>query len=442
MSLHIEDYALIGDCQTAALVGRDGSIDWLCLPRFDSSACFAALLGEPKNGRWQIVPTIPIRSARRQYLDDSLVLETVFETDAGTVAVIDFMPVRDTVPELMRIVEGRGGQVPLRMELILRFDFGSVVPWMRKAEGGIEAIAGPDAIRIRSSVPLRGENLTTVADFTVSKGERVPFRLTWHRSFDADPKSVEPAAALTETLDWWKEWSGRCKYRGEYRKLVLRSLITLKAMTYMPSGGIVAATTTSLPEKIGGVRNWDYRYCWLRDATLSLLALLNSGYTDEAAAWREWLLRAIAGDPSQLQIMYGIGGERRLEEFEIPWLGGYEGSRPVRAGNAAHQQFQLDVYGEVADALHHARRDGLKPAEAGWRLETSLIEFVEKSWDQPDEGIWEVRGPRRHFTHSKVMAWVAMDRAIKSAERFELSAPLERWKALRRTIHERVCNDG
>ncbi len=442
MSSRIEDYALIGDCQTAALVGKDGSIDWLCLPRFDSEACFAALLGTPKNGRWQIVPSAPVRNVSRRYVGDTLVLETVFETDSGAVAVTDFMPVRETVPDVVRIVEGRRGQVPVKMELVIRFDYGSVVPWVQKADGGIEAIAGPDALRVLTPVGLHGENLTTVAEFTVAEGQRIPFTLTWSQSYKAKPGTIDPEAALRDTRAWWEEWSARCRFDGPYRELVLRSLITLKAMTYMPSGGIVAAATTSLPEQLGGVRNWDYRYCWLRDATFSLLALLNCGYTDEARAWREWLLRAVAGDPSKLQIMYGVGGERRLDEYEVPWLAGYEGSKPVRVGNAAHAQFQLDVYGEVADALHLARTSGLKSAPAGWNLEKALLRFVEQAWDDPDEGIWEVRGPRRHFTHSKVMAWVAVDRAIKSAEKFGLEAPLDRWRKLRKTIHDRVCADG
>ena len=442
MALRIEDYALIGDCQTAALVGRDGSIDWLCFPRFDSPACFAALLGTSENGRWHLAPRSEIRSVQRRYVGDTLVLETEFETDTGVIAVIDFMPIRDVAPDVVRIVEGRRGTVEVRSELVIRFDYGSVVPWVRREDGGITAVAGPDALHLRTSVETHGENMTTVGDFTVREGERVPFVLTWHRSFDPDPNPVDPEAALADTLDWWREWSGRCSYQGMNRELVMRSLITLKALTYAPSGGIAAAPTMSLPEFLGGVRNWDYRFCWLRDATLTLLSLVNAGYTDEARAWREWLLRAVAGDPSKLQIMYGLGGERRLDEFEVPWLEGYEHSKPVRVGNAASNQFQLDVYGEVSDALHHARMAGLKSAPAGWALEKALVEFVERVWDEPDEGLWEVRGPRQHFTHSKVMAWVALDRAIKSAERFELEAPLDRWRALRETIHDRVCRDG
>ena len=442
MALRIEDYALIGDCQTAALVGRDGSIDWLCLPRFDSAACFAALLGSPGNGRWRIAPAGEVSKSRRRYVGNTLVLETEFEAEAGAVAVTDFMPVREAVPDLVRVVEGRRGTVPVRSELVIRPDYGSVVPWVQKVDGGLSAVAGPDAFRLRSPVPNHGENLSTVAEFTVAAGQRVPFVLTYHRSYDAVPEPIDPEAALTDTLAWWEAWAGRCTYAGVRKDLVVRSLITLKAMTFAPSGGVVAAPTAALPEFIGGVRNWDYRYCWLRDATLTLLALLNCGYTDEAGAWRGWLLRAVAGDPSKLQIMYGVGGERRLDEYEVPWLGGYEGSKPVRVGNAAHAQFQLDVYGEVADALHLSRAGGLRTAPAEWALEKALVRFVAGAWAEPDEGIWEVRGPRRHFTHSKVMAWVALDRAIKSAERFGLDGPLGRWRALRAAIHDRVCREG
>ena len=442
MALRIEDYALIGDCQTAALVGRDGSIDWLCFPRFDSPACFAALLGTPGNGRWRVAPRGEVRAARRRYVGDTLVLETEFETDGGVVAVTDFMPVRREAPDVVRIVEGRSGTVPMRGELVIRFDYGSVVPWVQRDDGGLTAVAGPNALHLRTPAETHGEDLKTVSEFTVRADERVPFVLTWHRSFDPDPRPADPEAALAETLAWWGEWSGRCTYAGVRRDLVLRSLITLKALTYLPSGGIAAAATTSLPELVGGVRNWDYRYCWLRDATLTLLALVNAGYLDEARAWRGWLLRAVAGDPAKLQIMYGLGGERRLEEYEVPWLPGYEDSRPVRVGNAASTQFQLDVYGEMSDAVHQARVAGLTPAPAGWALERKLVRFVEDVWDDPDEGIWEVRGPRRHFTHSKVMAWVVLDRAVKSAERFRLDAPLDRWRALRQQIHDRVCREG
>jgi GH15 family glucan-1,4-alpha-glucosidase len=442
MALRIEDYALIGDCQTAALVGRDGSIDWLCFPRFDSPACFAALLGTPEQGRWRVAPTGAVRTVRRRYVGDTLVLETEFETDAGVVAVIDFMPVRDAAPDVVRIVEGRRGAVPVRSDLAVRFDYGSVVPWVQRADGGIAAVAGPNALRLRTPAETHGENLTTVSEFTVREGERVPFVLTWYRSFDPEPPPVDAEAALADTLAWWGGWATRCAYHGPRRDLVVRSLVTLKALQYLPSGGIAAAATTSLPESVGGVRNWDYRYCWLRDATLTLLALVNAGYTDEARAWQGWLLRAVAGDPRKLQIMYGLGGERRLDEYAVPWLPGYEGSAPVRVGNAASNQFQLDVYGEVLDALHQARVAGLKAGAAGWALERALVRAVEDVWDDPDEGLWEVRGPRRHFTHSKVMAWVAVDRAVRSAERFGLDAPVGRWRGLRERIHERVCRDG
>lgn len=442
MALPIEDYALIGDCQTAALIGRDGSIDWLCLPRFDSGACFAALLGDASNGRWRVAPTEAITRVARRYVGNTLVLETEFETESGAIAVIDFMPVREQTPDLVRIVEGRRGAVKVRSELVLRFDYGSIVPWVQKNDGGIDAIAGANALHLRSAVHTHGENLTTVAEFEVAAGQRVPFVMTWRRSFDLIPPSADAELSLAATLAWWEEWAGRCTYQGEWRDEIVRSLITLKAMTYRPSGGIVAAPTTSLPEKLGGVRNWDYRYCWLRDATLTLLAFLNCGYTEEARAWHGWLMRAAAGDPSRLQIMYGVGGERRLAEYEIPWLAGYEASKPVRVGNAAHQQFQLDVYGEIADAMHLARAGGLQLTPVGWNVGRSLIGFVEKAWEEPDEGIWEVRGPRQQFTHSKVMAWVMFDRAIKSAEKFQLDAPVDQWRAVRDAIHARVCREG
>jgi GH15 family glucan-1,4-alpha-glucosidase len=441
MALRIEDYALIGDCRTAGLVGLDGSIDWLCLPRFDSDACFAALLGTPENGRWRIGPASAARATRR-YVGDTLVLETVFETDEGAVAVTDFMPIRGEASDLVRVVEGRRGRVPMRMDLTLRFDYGSIAPWVQHAPDGITGVAGPDAVIFKADVPARGEGLSTVADFEVAEGQRLTFVLTRYRSYEAAPPPIDPEAALAETLAWWGEWSSRCRYEGYRKDLVVRSLITLKALTYAPSGGIVAAPTMALPEHVGGVRNWDYRYCWLRDATLTLLALTSAGYLEEAAAWEDWLIRAVGGEPGKAQIMYGIGGERHLPEFEVPWLAGYEGSRPVRVGNAAYSQFQLDVYGEVCDALHQARVAGLKPCQDAWNLERALLAHVEKVWDDPDEGIWEVRGPKRHFTHSKVMAWVAFDRAIKSAERFGLDGPVERWRGLREAVHERVCRDG
>ncbi|HVK17574.1 MAG TPA: glycoside hydrolase family 15 protein [Fimbriiglobus sp.] len=442
MALRIEDYALIGDCQTAALVGTDGSIDWLCLPRFDSDACFAALLGTPDHGRWQVAPTTPVRCVRRSYRGDTLVLDTEFETDGGAVRVTDFMPIRGKAPDVVRIVEGVRGRVSMRSELVIRFDYGSFVPWVRRAADGIRAVAGPDSLQLHTTAETHGENLKTVSEFAVAAGQRVPFVLTWEHSYEPEPAAIDPEQALRDTLSWWGEWSARCTYDGEWRDLVVRSLITLKALTYMPSGGIVAAATTSLPEKIGGVRNWDYRYCWLRDATLTLLALINAGFVDEAREWGDWLLRAVAGDPSRTKIMYGLAGERRLPEYEVPWLPGYEGSKPVRVGNAAHDQFQLDVYGEVCDVLHHARLAGFRPREVSWNLARSLVGFVVAAWREPDEGIWEVRGPRQHFTHSKVMAWVALDRVIKSAEHFKMEAPLREWRRVRKAIHDRVCQDG
>jgi GH15 family glucan-1,4-alpha-glucosidase len=442
MPSRIEDYALVGDCQTAALVARDGSIDWLCLPRFDSGACFAALLGTPEHGRWLVAPATEVRAVRRQYRDGTLVLETEFETDDATVAVIDSMPIRSQVADLVRIVEGRRGQVPMRMELAMRFDYGSIVPWVQQVDGGISAIAGPDKLRLITPVTLTGEDFKTVASFTVSEGQRIPFTLTWFPSHHAPPEPLDPEESLEWTTRWWREWSGRCQSDGRWHEPVRRSLITLKALTYAPTGGIVAAPTTSLPERIGGVRNWDYRYCWLRDATFTLYALVNSGYVEEARAWREWLIRAAAGVPSQAHIMYGVGGERRLPELELPWLPGYEGSAPVRIGNGAHSQFQLDVYGELLDAMHQCWRAGLDPGEAGWRVERALLEYLESAWERPDMGIWEVRGPRRHFTHSKMMAWVAMDRGVKGIEAFGLPGPVERWRAIRDEIHRQVCREG
>jgi GH15 family glucan-1,4-alpha-glucosidase len=442
MALRIEDYAMIGDCQTAALVGRDGSVDWLCVPRFDSGACFTALLGEPKHGRWRLAPAGEVRATRRRYIPGTLVLETEFETSEGVVAVTDFMPIRDAEPKLVRVVEGRRGTVPIRGELVIRFDYGSVVPWVRKSDDGVLAVAGPDGLLLTTPAETHGENLTTVSEFTVSAGERVPFTLSWHPSFAPRPAPIDPFAALDETVAWWQEWSGRCTYAGPWRDNVLRSLITLKALTDMPTGGIVAAATTSLPEFLGGVRNWDYRFCWLRDATFTLLSLMHAGYLDEAAAWRDWLLRAVAGDPGETQIMYGVAGERRLTEFEIGWLPGYENSRPVRVGNAAHGQFQLDVYGEVLDALYQARKAGMAATEGGWPVGRALAKFVESVWEQPDEGIWEVRGPRQHFVHSKVMAWLAVDRAVKAVETFGNEGPVDRWRALRSAIHEQICRQG
>ncbi|MDB5308676.1 MAG: Trehalase [Gemmataceae bacterium] len=442
MTLRIEDYALIGDCHTAALVGKDGSIDWLCVPRFDSGAVFAALLGTPDHGRWLLAPAGEVTAVRRWYRDETLVLETEFETADGVVAVVDFMPARGQDPNLIRIVEGRRGRVNMRTEIVLRFDYGSIVPWVRRADCGISAIAGPDAVTVLTPVPLRGENLTTVGEFTVEAGQRVPFVLCWHPSERRGNQTLDSTAALTETEAWWHEWAARCTYPGPYRAQVVRSLITLKALTYEPTGGIVAAPTTSLPEAVGGVRNWDYRYCWLRDATLSLLALINCGYTTEAGEWRRWLLRAVAGNPGSTQIMYGVGGERRLPEWEVSWLPGYDGSKPVRVGNAAHDQLQLDVYGEIFDAMFQARQAGLSPMDDGWRVIARLLAWLEQNWDQPDDGIWEVRGPRQHFVHSKVMAWVAFDRAVKAVERWGRAGPVATWREVRAAIHRQVCERG
>jgi GH15 family glucan-1,4-alpha-glucosidase len=438
----IEDYALIGDCETAALVARNGSIDWLCFPRFDSGACFAALLGTPENGRWLIAPSGNIRGIRRRYREGTLILETDFETDSGSVRLIDFMPPRAELPYLARIVEGKSGQVPMRLELIIRFDYGRVVPWVRRTEWGIRATAGPDTLDCRTKVNLRGENMRTAVDFNVSEGQRIPFGLVWSYTYGPEPQDRDVEQNLYNTEAWWREWSDRCTYTGQWREAVLRSLITLKALTYAPTGGVVAAVTTSLPEQLGGVRNWDYRYCWLRDATFTLYALMIGGYIDEASAWREWLVNAVAGKPSEIQIMYGLAGERRLTELELGWLPGYEGASPVRIGNDAHNQYQLDVYGEVMDALHLAHRAGLKPSENAWRVQMALMEFLEKGWKEPDEGIWEVRGPRRHFTHSKAMAWVAMDRAVKAIKRFGLEGPVDRWRRLCNEIHDEICRNG
>jgi GH15 family glucan-1,4-alpha-glucosidase len=439
----LEDYGLIGDLQSAALVGRSGSIDWLCFPRFDSGACFAALLGTEENGRWLIRPNAEVRETRTWYRGETLVLETELETQEGVVRVIDFMPPRGHDPDVVRIVEGVRGRVPCRMELIIRFDFGSIVPWVRRIDGGARvAVAGPDGLCLRTPVEVRGENLTTVAEFDVSEGDRIPFVLTWFPSHRPAPDEIDPEQALQDTERFWTEWSERCSYQGRWREPVVRSLITLKAVTYSPTGGIVAAPTTSLPEHIGGVRNWDYRYCWLRDATFTLDSLLVAGYLEEAGAWRDWLLRTVAGDPADLQIMYGPAGERRLPEFELPWLAGYEGSKPVRVGNAASNQFQLDVYGEVMDAMYEAVRGGLTRSPEAWALLRKLMEFLEFEWDSRDEGIWEVRGPRRHFTHSKVMAWVAADRAVRLCEEFGREGPVDRWRALRDQIHAEVCAKG
>jgi GH15 family glucan-1,4-alpha-glucosidase len=443
VSKPIEDYALIGDCQTAALVARDGSIDWLCLPRFDSGACFAALLGTPEHGFWRIAPRAADARVSRRYRGSTLVLETEFSTPDGTVAVIDFMPPRTEAVDLCRIVEGRRGRVPMELVLRIRFDYGSIVPWVRREAGGIVAVAGPDTLRLRSPIPLLGRNFNTVASFEISQGESVAFQLTWTASHLPSPApSLEPRDLLADTEAWWNDWAGRCTYRGPWSEAVTRSLVTLKALTYQPTGGIVAAPTTSLPEQIGGVRNWDYRYCWLRDATFTLLALVGAGYQEEARDFLDWLLRAAAGSPAQLHILYGIAGERRVPEMELPWLPGYEGSRPVRIGNQASQQLQLDVYGELLDTMHKGWRAGLPPTRSAWALGSAVVEFLETIWQEPDEGIWEVRGERRHFTHSKVMAWVALDRAIKATEQLGLSGPTDRWRKLRARIHAEVCERG
>ncbi|MGI5399865.1 glycoside hydrolase family 15 protein [Streptomyces sp. CA-135486] len=446
MTLRIEDYALIGDLQAAGLVGTDGSIDWLCLPRFDSAACFAALLGDKENGHWTIAPKGAGLCTRRGYVGESLVLETVWETRTGTVKVIDFMPQRDVAPDVVRIVEGVSGTVEMRGTLRLRMDYGSVVPWMRRSDGHRVAVAGPDSVWLRSEPEVKtwGQQFSTISSFTVGPGEKVAFVLTWHPSHQPRPRLVDPYEALESSLEDWTEWSRRCcGAEGQYQEAVLRSLITLKALTYAPTGGIVAAPTTSLPEELGGVRNWDYRYCWLRDSTLTLGALLAAGYHEEAEAWRDWLLRAVAGDPADLQIMYGLAGERRLPEMELPWLSGYAGSAPVRTGNEAVTQLQLDVYGEVIDSLHVAREAGLPAEKHAWNIQLSLLGFLESKWREPDEGLWEVRGPRRHFVHSKVMAWVAADRAVRTLEAYpELSGDPARWRAMRDEVHREVCEKG
>jgi GH15 family glucan-1,4-alpha-glucosidase len=438
----IEDYGLIGDLQSVALVSRLGSIDWLCLPRFDSGAIFASLVGDADNGRWTIEPTTEFHSPGRRYRGDTLVLETELETESGAVRLIDFMPPRGKAPDVVRIVEGLRGEVHMRMELALRFDYGSIVPWVRNLEGTLIGIAGPDAVTLRTPVELEGRDLRTFAEFTVREGERVPFVLTWYPSNESLPEPVDAEHALADTVEYWDEWASSCTMTGRWRDAVVRSLVTLKALTYAPTGGIVAAATTSLPEAIGGVRNWDYRYCWLRDATLTLLAFLRAGYLDEARSWRDWLLRAIAGSPQDIQVMYGVGGERRLTEVELPWLAGYEGSRPVRIGNGASDQLQLDVYGEIVDALHTGRAKGLEASDDAWRMTSKLFEWLESGWEKPDEGIWEVRGARRHFTHSKVMVWVAFDRAVKAIEKLGRDGPVDRWRATRDAIKADVLAKG
>jgi GH15 family glucan-1,4-alpha-glucosidase len=439
MSTPIEDYALIGDCMSAALVAADGSIDWLCWPRFDSEACFAALLGTPEHGRWLIAPRDKARTTRR-YRPDTLILETCFETADGAALVVDFMPLRAANSTIVRLVIGTRGQVKMHSELILRFGYGAVVPWVSRVESGaLRAIAGPDMVALDTPVHLRGKDFTTIGEFTIGRGETIPFVLTYSPSHLPLPKPVDAATALTDTEDFWREWIAKVRPAGPWAEAVRRSVITLKALTYAPTGGIVAAPTTSLPERLGGQRNWDYRFCWLRDATLTLLGAMHAGFFEEAQAWREWLLRAVAGSPDQLQIMYGIGGERRLTEWEVPWLPGYENSAPVRIGNAAHTQLQLDVFGEIMDVHHQARRCGLSTNESGWDAQIAFLSHLDKVWKQPDHGIWEMRGPPQHFTYSKVMAWVAYDRAIKSAETFGLPGPVDEWHKLRDIICDDVC---
>ncbi len=434
---------MVGDTQTAALIGDDGSVDWMCAPRFDSGACFAALLGDENYGHWLLAPAAGGRATRRRYRDHTLVLETEFETPEGAVRIIDFMPIRDQTVDVVRIVEGLRGEVPMQMHLTIRFDYGHTIPWVRNIGGALVAVAGPDALVLRAPVETRGVGHSTVADFTVRAGQRVPFSLAWYPSHRDVPRPRNTAWSLSRTESWWHNWSKKWTYDGDYPEAVQRSVITLKALTYAPTGGIVAAPTTSLPEWIGGVRNWDYRFCWLRDATFTLLCLLHAGYEAEAKAWRGWLLRATAGEPDELQIMYGPAGERRLTEWEVPWLPGYQRSKPVRVGNAASEQFQLDVYGEVIDALYESRRGAIVDRDLhALDLILALLDFLEDAWKQPDEGIWEVRGPRQHFTHSKVMAWVAFDRAVRGLHEFGTQDDIDaatRFAAIRDEIHAEVC---
>src|ERR1700683_5452105 len=434
---------MIGDCHTASLVSKQGSIDWLCLPYFDSGACFAALLGTEEHGHWSISPAEPVRTIRRGYRDGTLILETEFETESGSVKLIDCMAPRSQAPELLRVVVGIRGQVRMKMELVMRFDYGSVVPWVRRIDGGISAIAGPDMIRLRTDAPLRGENMKTDSEFTVSEGQKISFDLTWYPSNQNAPEPVDVDEAIRAAEKWWREWSDRCAFQGEWRDAVVRSLITLKGLTFLPTGGIVASPTTSLPELIGGMRNWDYRFCWVRDASLTLQSLINAGYLDEAREWREWLLRAVAGSPSEVNIVYGLHGERRLTELELPWLSGYENSLPVRTGNAAHAPFQLDIDGEIVNALFQCREAALGPPKGGGDgVREAFINFLETGWEHPDDGIWEMRGPQRHFVHSKMMAWVAVDRPIRSAEKGRITGDVAKWKELREKIHAQVCQQG
>jgi GH15 family glucan-1,4-alpha-glucosidase len=439
MASKLEDYALIGDCETAALVSREGSIDWLCWPNFSSTACFASLLGSQKNGYWQICPAGDDWKTSRKYRDHTLILETTFENEQGAVRLIDFMPIRERNSDVVRIVEGIRGAMDLRMALALRFDYGRTVPWVTGIDDGIRAVAGPGVAVLHASVPVHGENLHTAAEFTVGKGERVWFTLTYGASFRPDPRPINAEHALRDTEHFWTRWTSQVKYKGEYADAVERSLIALKAMTFRPTGGLVAAITTSLPEAIGGTRNWDYRYCWLRDTTFTLLAMTTAGYFEEAVAWQDWLLRSIAGSPDQVQIMYGLKGERQLIEWEVDWLPGYEGSRPVRVGNGAATQVQLDIYGELLDTFFHALHGMNRHTSEDFHALMRVLEHLETIWQRPDEGIWETRGGREQFTYSKVMAWVAFDRAILIAKRLRLKAPVEKWEKIRDTIHEEIC---
>lgn len=442
-ALPIEDYAIIGNTRTAALVGRNGSIDWLCLPRFDAPSCFSALVGTPEDGRWIIAPRATPRRVSRRYLGDTLVLETTFELAEGAVTLTDFMPIHDgDWHDIVRVVRGVRGTVEMETELIFRFDYGRTVPWVRRRKSGLHAVAGPDAIRVVTPVPLAGRGMTSHAAFTVSEGQEVPFVATWRASHLEEPPCPDARRAQAATEAWWGAWVGRCTVQGEWREAVVRSLVTLKALTYSPTGAPVAAATTSLPEQLGGVRNWDYRYCWLRDATFTLYALMISGYKEEAREWREWLLRAVAGRPSEMQIMYGLAGERNIPEREATWLAGYAGSKPVRIGNAAYLQHQLDIYGEVMDTFQIGRAHGLELDDDTWRIQSKIMEFLEDHWQDEDSGIWEARGPVRDYTYSKIMAWVAVDRAVAAALHREIEGPVQRWKALRREIHEDVCRHG
>jgi GH15 family glucan-1,4-alpha-glucosidase len=442
MPLPLEDYALVGDTQSAALIGRDGSVDWMCVPRFDSGACFAALLGTREHGRWALRPKSPIERVRRRYRPETLILETEIDTAEGTVRLVDFMPPRDRVPNLIRRVEGIRGRVCMTFELLIRFDYGQIVPWIVPNRETVHIVGGPDSAWLHCDAPVSVNGNLVVGQFNVEPGDQRSFVLTWHPSHESAPPPLDPTSALTDSEHWWHDWSRQCTYEGPWRDIVLHSLIILKALTFAPTGGIVAAPTTSLPEQLGGIRNWDYRYCWLRDATFTLYALMLGGFRREAGEWRDWLLRAVAGDPSQLQTMYGCAGERRLTELVLPWLPGYEGSAPVRIGNAAVEQLQLDVYGEVMDAMHQARRARIGPPDAAWELQQALLRFLENNWNVPDEGIWEVRGPSRHFTHSRVMTWVAFDRAIRDVEQFQLPGPVDHWRQVRSKIFAEIIQCG